>query len=165
MTKWDLGQTYDVTDYFNKQAENGNIIGVINRNGACIYENGYFFCRDVRNVHVYRIQVGINSMYEEEPRTKIIEMKSLSYKDLAELCVEKYDVSEELLTYDERVIINQLIDKIGIEEVLKTLVGLDYESGFENDTVKEFRYDEPLKTLKDVIWGGSDFGMKKIRLD
>ena len=156
---WELGHIYDLTEYFNKMVKENKIIGV----GDNCYKYGYFVCHDVWDTHIYRIQVGINSEYEDEPRTKIIETENIHHEDLVEFCIEKFELDEEDFNVDTREKIGILISKIGLNELLKTIVEYDYEYGFENWDVNEFRYDEPLENLIKIIDGG--YGITKITLD
>ena len=157
--KWELGHVYDLTEYFDGMVKEKKIVDV----GDNCYKYGYFVCHDVWDTHVYRIQVGINSEYEEEPRTKIIETENISHEDLADFCIEKYKLDEEgFFDVDTRKYIEILISKIGLNELLKAIIKYDYENGFENWDVDEFRYDEPLENLIESIDGG--YGITKIDL-
>ena len=156
---WSLGHVYDLTEYFDKMVQEKKITGV----GKNCYKHGYFLCHDVWDTHIYRIQVGINSEYEKEPRTKIIETENVHHGDLLKFCVEKYELNEGLFDFDEREIIEVLIAQIGLEELLKVIVEYDYENGFESYDVDEFRYDTPLEKLVKRIDGG--YGITKIDLD
>lgn len=153
---WELGHVYDLTEYFDKMVKENKIVGV----GDNCYKYGYFVCHDVWDTHIYRIQVGINSEYEDEPRTKIIETENIHHEDLVEFCIEKFELDEEDFYVDTREKIGILISKIGLNELLKTIVEYDYEYGFENWDVNEFRYDEPLENLIEIIDGG--YGITKI---
>ena len=158
--KWKLGHVYDLTEYFDKMVKEKKIIGV----GDNCYKNGYFVCHDVWDTHIYRIQVGINSEYEEEPRTKIVETENIRHSDLVEFCIEEYNLNEEITNaFDEREIIEVLIAQIGLKELLKAIVKYDYENGFENWDVDEFRYDASLESLIERIDGG--YGITKINLE
>lgn len=161
---WRLGTVYDLTKYFNDLAREGKIIGVIDSKDKCIYEHGYFVCHDVWDTHIYRIQVGINAEYDDEPRTKIIEQEDIHHSDLMDYCIEKYGLNKDILThFDEREYTGVLISRIGIKEVLKSIVEMDYNKGFENWDVTEFRYDRPLEDLIKRIDGG--YGISKIDID
>lgn len=160
---WKLGHVYDLTKYFDDMVKANKIYGVGCSNSNNCYEYGYFVCHDVWDTHVYRIQVGINSEYKDEPRTKIIETENIRHGYLLEHCIEKYDLNEGLREFDEREIIEVLIAQIGLKELLKSIVEYDYDNGFENWDVDEFRYDEPLDTLIDGIDGG--YGITKIELE
>ncbi len=157
---WKLGHVYDVTKYVNDLAQADKMVGIIHNDGTCIYEHGYFICHDVLDTHIYRIQVGINSEYEKEERTKIIESKDISHEDLVDFCIEKFELNKTDFDVDTREKIEILIEKIGLQELLKTIVEMDYNSGFENDDVDEFRYDKPLEALIRRIDGG--YGITKI---
>lgn len=159
---WTLGHVYDVTEYFNNLVQTDKIIGLKDKDGKCVYEHGYFLCHDVWDTHIYRIQVGINAEYEDEPRTKIIETENIRHGDLLEYCVEKYDLDERLYDFDERSVIELLVAQIGFIELLKSIIELDYDKGFENWDINEFRYDEPLENLVKRIDGG--YGITKIDL-
>lgn len=159
---WKLGHVYDVTKYFNDLVATDKMYGLKNRDGKCIYEHGYFLCHDVWDTHIYRIQVGINSEYEEEERTKIIETENIHHEDLVDFCIEKFELDEDDFDVDTREKIEILIGKIGLQELLKAIVEKDYDNGFENYDVDEFRYDEPLEALIERIDGG--YGITKIDL-
>lgn len=146
---WKLGHVYDVTEYFDRMVKEKKITGV----GDNCYKHGYFICHDVWDTHIYRIQVGINSEYEKEKRTKIIETENIHHEDLAEFCIEKYELDEDDFDVDTREKIEILIEKVGLKELLKTIIEMDYENGFENYDVDEFRYDTSLETLiKRIEW-------------
>lgn len=158
MAKWDLGHSYNLTQYFNDLVRANKIIGTNN-----CYEHGYFVAHDVWDTHIYRIQVGINSEYEVEPRTKIIETYDISNSDIAEYCIEKYNMSSYCFrNSDEREYIDLLINRLGIEDLLKAIVELDYENGFDNEDVTEFRYDTPISELIESIDDG--YGISEIEL-
>lgn len=151
MERWALCHTINVTNYFNELVKANKITGT----DGC-YENGYYICHDTWDMHIYRIQVGINAEYEEEERTKIIEQENIRKDTLAEYCVEKYGLSPSIFSHDKRNFVNILLRKIGIKEVLKSIVEIDYENGFETYDVQEFRYDTPIEELIEVIdsgWG------------
>lgn len=155
--KWSLGHVYDLTDYFDKMVKEQKIIGV----GDNCYKYGYFVCHDVWDTHIYRIQVGLNSEYEKEPRTKIIEQEDIRHYKLLEYVIEEYDVPENLCDdIDERSYIDMLVAYMGIENLLKAILDCDYYNGFENYDVKEYRYDTPVETLIRDIDGG--YGISKI---
>lgn len=156
-TVWKLGEVYDLTEYFNNLVKEKKIVGV-----GDSYKHGYFVCHDVWDTHIYRIQVGINSEYDEEPRTKIIETEDIHHEDLVDFCIDKYELNEDDFDVDTREKIEILIEKIGLKELLKTIVEKDYDNGFENYDVDEFRYDTPLEHLIDVIDGG--YGITKLDL-
>lgn len=162
---WILGSVYNLTEYFNDLVKNNKIVGVTNKEGKCCYEHGYFVCHDVWDTHIYRIQVGINSEYEEEPRTKIIETGNIRHSDLMNYCVDKYELDGDLIrkNFDVREFTGVLISQIGLKEILKSIVELDYDNGFENYDVDEFRYDEPLETLIKRIDGG--YGIQDISMN
>lgn len=161
---WKLGHVYDLTEYFDKMVKEKKITGVGCSHGDNCYEYGYFVCHDVWDTHVYRIQVGINSEYEDEERTKIIETENIRHWDLVEFCIEEYKLNVKIAdTFDEREIIEVLIAQIGLNELLKAIVKYDYENGFENWDVDEFRYDASLESLIERIDGG--YGITKINLE
>lgn len=170
---FELGHSYDVTGYVTEMANAKKIIGITNEKG-CLYQHGYYICHDVRDTHIYRIQVGINSMYEKEPETKIIEQYDISHEALLEFCIENY---EELLTkttagrkvliaeanqVDSRKYTELLLAAFGFEKLLKIIVELDYEDGFENSDVTEYRYNTPLENVIDKVDGG--YGITKVDL-
>ena len=156
--RWKLGHVYDLTEYFDKLVKEKKIIGV----GDNCYKHGYFLCRDVWDTHIYRIQVGINAEYEDEPRTKIIETENIPHEDLVEFCIERYELDEDDFDVDTREKIEILISKIGLNELFKAIIKYDYSNGFDNWDVDEFRYDEPLENLIETIDGG--YGITKIDL-
>lgn len=157
ITNWNLGHTFDVTDYFNYLTKTNQIIGT----NDC-YKYGYFICRDVWDTHIYRIQFGLNSNYESEPDTKIIETYNISHEELIDFCKEEYDISINT-SIDIRNTINALLHRIGLPKLLKILIHYDYSNGFDNWDVYEFRFNTPLSKLIFNIDGG--FGITKINLD
>lgn len=163
---WSLGHVYNVTKYFNDLAMSGKISGVVVNNGdkkTCMYENGYYICRDVKCIHIYRIQTGINSQYEKEPDTKIIEQGRLYYADLLDYCIETYQLSEEEYELvDYRCVVDVLILDIGLKELLKSVVAADAAAGFDNWDVQEYRYNTPMSELLADIDGG--YGISEIEL-
>lgn len=89
---------------------------------------------------------------------------NIRHSDLIEFCIEEYNLNEEIAnTFDEREMIEVLIAQIGLKELLKAIVKYDYENGFENWDVDEFRYDASLESLIERIDGG--YGITKINLD
>lgn len=158
---WGLGHVVDVTQYIIDMSDANKIVGLKNKEGKNIYENGYFICHDVLDTHIYRIQVGINSEYDYEPRTKIIETNDISHEKLAEYCAEKFELGY-LSDIDVREVTDFLIHGIGVEKLLKAIVEIDYDDGFENCDVDEYRYDTPLSELINNIDGG--YGITKIEL-
>lgn len=154
---WKLGHVIDVTDYFNFLTDSEQIIGTNN-----CYKYGYFIANDVWDTHIYRIQVGLNSQYNPEPDTKIIEMYNISHEDLLDFCKEEYDISINKYI-DLRSSIASLIYKIGIDKLLKIIIHYDYDNGFDNWDIKEYRFNTPLTELISNIDGG--FGISKIILE
>lgn len=152
---WKLGHVYDMTEYFDDLVKNKQIVGM----GDNCYKHGYFICHDVLDTHIYRIQVGINSEYEKEDRTKIVETENIHHEDLVDFCIEKYDLDVDDFDVDIREQIEILIQKIGLNELLKTIVEIDDMRGYENYDVDEFRYDTPLESLIEKIDGG--YGITK----
>ncbi|MEE1503029.1 MAG: hypothetical protein UGF89_02135 [Acutalibacteraceae bacterium] len=171
---FELGHCYDITKYIIEKSDKKEIIGIRGENG-CLYKNGYFICHDVRDTHIYRIQDGINERYEKEPDTKIVEECSISHEKLLEFCVEnckedllKEKTGRDLLVAESKGVnpkeyIKLLLSVFGFEKLLKIIVELDYETGFENDDVTEFRYNTPLDTLIRRIDGG--YGITEVSLD
>ena len=149
MTKFSLGHVFDLTEYAKKAF------------GACAdYSAGYFICEDTWDFHVYRIQIGINSEYEDEEDTKIVEWEQIHKSDLIDYLAE-----EDIVTLplgDERVVIDRYIGNNDekFRQICKAVADYDYDNGFENWDVKEYRYDEPIETLLDDIDGG--FGITKL---
>ena len=80
----EFAKYYNVTKYFNSLVNEGKIIGV-NKT----YENGYFVCQDTNDFHICRIQVGINSEYEPEPKTKIVELYDISKEDFNDFVLNR----------------------------------------------------------------------------
>ena len=158
--KWNLGHVYDLTDYFSKRAKD---IYCTDKNGEPYYK-GYYVATDVWDTHIYRIVVGINSEYEDEPRTKIIEQENIRHWNLLEYVIEEYDVPETLCDgIDERKYIDMLVAYMGIEDLLKAIFEYDADNGFENYDVEEYRYDTPIERLIEDIDGG--YGISKIDLN
>ena len=170
---FELGHSYDVTNYVTEMANAKKIIGIVNKEG-CLYQHGYFICHDVRDTHIYRIQVGINSMYEKEPETKIIEQYEISHEKLLEFCIDNYSdlltkttagrklLNAETNHIDSRKYTELLVAAFGFEKLLKIIVECDYEDGFENNDVTEYRYNTPLADVIDKVDGG--YGITKVDL-
>lgn len=152
--KMNIGHVFDMTEYFNQQVKDNKIIGI-----GESYKHGYYICRDVFDMHVYRIQVGINAEYEDEPRTKIIEQEDIPHDKLQEFCEELGFFKNGFVCADVRDYPNAMIKIIGLENLLKAIVAYDYENGFGNYDVQEFRYDTPMSELIDIIDGG--YGITK----
>ena len=155
---WKLGHVYDLTDYFDKLVKEKKIVGV----GDNCYKYGYFVCRDVWDIHIYRIQVGINSEYDFEPRTKIVETENIRYGDLFDFYINKHEIYKFMFDLDEREMLDTILKLSGLENTLKTIIEYDYDKGFENREVEEYRYDVPLDALIEYIDGG--YGITKINM-
>ncbi len=168
-----LGHPYDITSYIIEKADKKEIIGISNEKG-CLYQHGYFVCHDVRDTHIYRIQVGINLMYKKEPDTKIIEQYDISHEALLEFCIENYEellvkttagrklLNAEINQIDSREYTELLLIAFGFEKLLKIIVEFDVENGFENSDVTEYRYNTPLEFLVKKVDGG--YGITKVDL-
>lgn len=152
-----LGHVYNVTDYFNYLTQTNQIVGT----NDC-YKYGYFIAHDVWDTHIYRIQIGLNSNYESEPDTKIIETYNIPHEELLEFCKAEYNISINK-NIDIRKAISALINKIGLHKLLKIIIHFDYDNGFDNWDVDEFRFNTPLSELISTIDGG--YGITKIDLD
>lgn len=172
-TRLKAGHSYDVTEFVIEMSDKKKIIG-LGDNGRCIYRNGYFICFDVVSTHIYRVQVGINSMYVAETETKIIEHYDIENEDLLEFCIENYEtellkdgVGRILLDAENKGVnpktyTELLLSVFGLKKLLKIVVELDYENGFENSDTTEFRYDTPLEVLIKKVDGG--YGITKLSL-
>ena len=148
VNKFRLGHVWDCTEVFKQKVNNGEVVGV-GKGDEMIYRYGYFIIYDVLDFHVYRVQVGINAEYEDEPRTKIVEQWDISKADvLEELGVDDYE--------DVRTAFDSL-EEISIKEIVDTIIGLDC---FDNDDVTEYRYDTPLEVIYADIDGG--YGITKL---
>lgn len=170
---FELGHCYDITKYITEKSDKKEIIGISNEKG-CLYQHGYFVCHDVNDTHIYRVQDGINSMYVKEVDTKIIEQYDIPHEDLLEFCIENYE--EELLRektgrlllvaenkdVSPKEYTELLVSVFGFEKLLKIIVELDYENGFESSDVTEYRYNTPLENLIEKIDGG--YGITKVDL-
>ena len=157
INSWQLGHVYDVTHYFNYLTQTNQIVGT----NDC-YKYGYFISHDVWDTHIYRIQFGLNSNYESEPDTKIIETCNIPHDELLEFCEEEYDIFLDKYI-DVRKIIDELLHLVGLPKLLKILISYDYSNGFDNWDVDEFRFNTPLSELISLIDGG--YGITKIELD
>ena len=148
MNKFDLGHVFDLTEYAKKTFKGAD------------YSAGYFICEDTWDFHVYRIQIGINSEYEDEEDTKIVEQDDIHKSDLIE-----YLEDEGIATLpegDERIVIDRYIgsNPERFRQIAKAVADFDYDRGFENWDVTEYRYDEPIETLIEDIDGG--YGITKL---
>lgn len=142
MRKLQLGHNYDVTEYYKKTGYGSN----------CCAK--YFVCSDVYDFHVYRIIVGYNSEYEEEPRTKLIEQGDIDKRDVLE-AVEGYLGMEifcggDIRNFPENLIRSDFED-MGFKSIIKAVVGLDNGDNFD---LKEYRFDTPMEELIEVIDAG-----------
>ena len=149
--KFKLGHVWDCTEVFKQKVDNGEILGV-GKGDDMIYRYGYFIAYDVYDFHIYRVQVGINREYEDEPRTKIVEQWDVS----------KGDILEELNIYnyeDVRTAFDDL-KGISIKEIVDAIIELDC---YDNDDVAEYRYDTPLEEIYADIDGG--YGITKINFN
>lgn len=140
--KFRLGHNYDVTDYCKKDGC-----------GKEFYEK-YYICADVWDFHVYRIVVGYNSEYEEEPRTKLIEVGNIDKRDVLEAVEE--DTNMGISDYTDirkfpDILISADYEDMGFKSIIKAVVDLDCG---DNDDLKEYRYDAPIeKLIKDIDSG------------
>jgi len=166
------GHSYDITEFITAMSDKKKIIG-LGDNGKCIYRNGYFVCFDVLTTHIYRVQVGINSKYEAEPETKIIEQEEIPHERLLVFCIDNYktemledEVGKMLLAKNQwmnsKELPELLVSVFGLEKLIKIVVEYDYNNGFENSDTTEFRYDTPLETLIKKVDGG--YGITKLPL-
>lgn len=164
MSKWKLGHVYDCTEYVKKLALSGELVGLKKPDGKTLYEHGYFVGVDVLDLHIYRVCVGINSEYEDEARTKIIEQADISKSELIEKLKEQETVSP-MRGADARVVFDDILkyDVVPINDVLKAVIAIDYDKCFENDDVVEFRYDASLEYIRDVIDGGYGITIAEIK--
>ena len=140
--KFRLGHNYDVTEYvkqFSYYASDSLA--------------KYYICNDVWDFHIYRIIVGFNSEYDEEPRTKLIEQTDVSKQEVREAVEE--DLNMGIVCGDIRnfpsVLINADFEDMGFKSIIKSVVDLD---GGDNDDLKEYRYDTPIEELISDIDGG-----------
>lgn len=163
MSKWKLGHVYDCTEYVKKLALSGELVGLKKADGETLYEHGYFIGFDVFDLHVYRVCVGINAEYEDEPRTKIVEMTDISKYDLIDELKEQ-EIVPPLIDIDVRVMFNEILeyDIATISDILKAVITIDYDRCFENDKVREYRYDTSLDEIYSHIDGG--YGITKAEI-
>lgn len=148
VNRFSLGHVWDCTEVFKQKVESGEVTGV-GKGDEMIYRYGYFICYDVLDFHVFRVQVGINAEYENEPRTKIVEKWDVSKEDvLEELGVSYYE--------DARTAFDDL-EEISIKDIVNAIIGMDC---FDNDDVTEYRYDASLEEIYADIDGG--YGITKL---
>lgn len=176
MGMFELGHSYEITNYITSKADKKEIIGISNEEG-CLYQHGYFVCHDVNDTHIYRVQKGINSMYEKELDTKIIEQYDFSHEELLKFCIKNHEnellknkTGRLLLIAEEKGInpkeyTEHLLSVFGFEKLLKIIVELDAENGFENTDVTEYRYNTPLEVLIKKIDGGCGITKVDLKID
>lgn len=132
--KFRLGHNYDVTDYCKKDGC-----------GKECYEK-YYICSDVWDFHVCRILVGYNSEYEEEPRTKLLEVGDIDKRTVLEAVEEDLDmgiVCGDIRNFPD-ILISADYEDMGFKSIIKAVVDLD--CGY-NDDLKEYRYDTPIEDI------------------
>ena len=133
MNKWELGHCYDLTEYFTQLVKGKKIIGVN-------YEHGYFVCRDVWDIHIYRILANMNGDFEPEEGAWIVEQNDIRYDKFVDFCVDR-GLLDDRIEYDyldEREMWDKLIKDIEFEAILYAIVAYDYDSGFDNYSTEEF---------------------------
>ena len=166
MSKWKLGHVYDCTEYVKQLALSGEIVGLKKPDGTTLYEHGYFVGADVFDLHIYRVCVGINQEYEDEPRTKIVEQVDISKDDLIEK-LKELELAFPFGFQDSRVIFDELLeyDIVTINDMIKAAIDIDYERCFENDDIEEYRYDTSLEEIRSDIDGGYGITIAEIKDD
>lgn len=141
MERFRLGHNYDVTEYYKKTGYGSN---------CCAR---YFVCADVFDFHVYRIIVGYNSEYEEEPRTKLIEQGDIDKRDVLEAVEE--DMGMKIFCGNIKqfpdCLINADFEDMGFKSIIKAVVRLDSGDNFD---LKEYRFDTPIDELVNKIDAG-----------
>lgn len=148
VNRFRLGHVWDCTEVFKQKVNNGEVVGVGNGD-EMIYRHGYFIIYDVWDFHVYRVQVGINAEYEDEPRTKIVEQWDVSKEDVLE-ALDVYDYEDVRTVFDS-------LEEITVKEIVDAIIELDC---FDNDRVEEYRYDASLEEIYADIDGG--YGITKL---
>ena len=145
-----LGHNYDVTEYFKKFGCGSD---------SCVK---YYICADVWDFHVYRIVVGYNAEYEEEPRTKLVEECLISKRDVLEAVEE--DMNMTIGYGDIREFPDCLIEvdyqDMGFKSIIKSVVSLDFGDNFD---LKEYRFDTDIEELIDDIDAG--YGITVLDVD
>ena len=151
MMKFTLGHVFDLTEYAKKTFKGGD------------FSAGYFICEDVWDFHVYRIQIGVNSEYEAEEDTKIIEEEQIHKSNLIEYLEE--EGIAVLPDEDERCVIDSYIGNNSerFKQIAKAVADYDYDNGLENWGVEEYRYNTPIEDLLEDIDGG--YGITKLDED
>lgn len=158
-------KAYDATKYFSNLAGLKKVYGVDE-----IYKHGYYIANDTNDFQVYRIQVGINSQYEAEEDTKIIEWDKISKYEFIDFIEENEIIDEDKLGKMKKIaenthsdnnqmikyLTNLVFAELPLETVISIIINIDADKGFENWDSKEFRYNTDLKELVDVISNGSD---------
>ena len=153
-----LGHSYDMTEYA-KQFEWFN---------NCLAR--YYICNDVYDFHVYRIIIGFNSEYEEEPRTKLIEQGDINKYDVYNQMLEDLEMNKfvfspkrdnfDIRSFPTNYIIGEEMEDTLFQYIIKTIVLLDFG---DNDDLAEYRYDTPIEKLISDIDGG--YGITVLDVD
>ena len=147
-----LGRVYDVTERWKMKHPNDDF-----------YANGYFICADVWDFHVYRIVVGFNSEYEEEPRTKLVEQGDISKSYvLRNLELERFTQHHDIRDFPD-AFVTQPDDDLCQEWFKKIIDAVMDEDCGDNDDLKEYRFDAELADLRYDIDGG--YGMTVLDKD
>lgn len=148
VNRFRLGHVWDCTEIFKQKVNNGEVVGV-GKGDEMIYRYGYFIVYDVWDFHVYRVQVGINAEYEDEPRTKIVEKWDVSKEDVLE-ALDVHDYEDVRTAFDS-------LEEITVKEIVDAIIELDC---FDNDRVEEYRYNASLEEIYTDIDGG--YGITKL---
>lgn len=131
--KWPLGHVYDLTECFTNKVINKEIVGAN-------YEHGYFVCRDVWDIHVYRVLSDTNSDFETEEGTWLVEQNDIRYNKFVDF-LEEIGIISNRLVYnhlDEREMLDKLLRQLSLKTILHAIILYDYDSGFENYDNEEF---------------------------
>ena len=138
-----LGRVYDVTERWKKAHP-----------GDDFYANGFFVCDDVWDFHTYRIVVGLNSMYEDEPETKLVEMGNIPKRYvLRNLDMESFEKFHDLRDFPG-VFVTQDDDELNQIWFKKIIDAVIDEDCGDNEDLKEYRFDAPMSELLYDIDGG-----------
>ncbi|MEE3344717.1 MAG: hypothetical protein VZS44_11525, partial [Bacilli bacterium] len=133
-----LSTTFDCTNYAKTVSK-----------GYASYVK-YFVAFDVRSVHILRILENLNVDYDEEEGSTLIEHEMIDYAyDLI-----NYFEEEKGIEYDgdDRLFIDEMIEKFGITDVLKTVVDYDDSNGYENYEY-EARHCSVDSMVQDCVFG------------
>lgn len=130
-----LNITFDCTEYAKSKADNNFV--------------KYFVAFDVHSVHILRILTDINTNYDEDPGKVLVEHELVDYYPAL---ISYFEENLNIPTYegDDRMFINEMLDRFEMEDILKAVVDYDSSNGYENWDC-EAEYSDVEETVKDKV--------------